>query len=66
MRTPNANEEALLSGLEEAEQPIRRMRREGKSWSEVEDTVTRQVGYDRGIIKWAREVYNDEAKADGK
>ena len=34
------------------------MKNEGHSWSEVEDWVTRQVGYDPDVINWARKIYN--------
>lgn len=50
----------------EAEEPIRSMRQEGKSWSEVCDWVTRQVGYDVEVVDWARRVYNDEAARGGR
>ena len=33
-------------------------KKEGCTWSEVEDWVTRQVGYDKEVIDWARKVYN--------
>ncbi len=38
---------------------IIKMKRDGQEWSAVEDWITRQVGYDREVIAWAREVYND-------
>lgn len=37
---------------------IREMKATGQSWSAVEDYITRQVGYDREVIKLARDVYN--------
>jgi len=37
---------------------IREMKTKGQSWSAVEDYITRQVGYDREVIKLARDVYN--------
>lgn len=39
---------------------IRKMRRGGKEWSEVEEWVTRQVGYDKEILDLAKEIYRAE------
>lgn len=37
---------------------IERMAKEGYEWSAVDDWVTRQVGYDKEALDWAREIYN--------
>ncbi len=37
---------------------IKDKKAEGCSWSEVEDWVTRQLGYDKEVIDWARKIYN--------
>jgi len=39
---------------------IRRMRKEGKPWSEVADWIGRQVGYDKEIEVKARKVFYEE------
>lgn len=62
MRQPNEREEQLLNALQQAELPIRKARREGKTWSEVYDWITRQVGYNAGVVNWAQKVYNDESE----
>lgn len=54
----------MHNSREEAEEPIRRMRREGKEWGEVCDWITRQVFYDTEVIEWARNIYNDEARVE--
>ena len=55
---------AIPKPSKEAEEPIRKMRQEGKSWSEVSDWITRQVGYNTDLVAWARKVYNDEASQE--
>lgn len=47
-------------GLGDAEEVIRKMRREGKGWSDVTDWITRQVGYSPDVIEWARKIYYEE------
>lgn len=39
------------------------MKKQGMEWSEVEDWITRQVGYDKEVINWARKVYNNSPRA---
>jgi len=46
----------------ESETIIRKMRREGDTWSEVCDWITRNIGYNSEVIEWARKIYNDECR----
>lgn len=41
---------------------IREMAREGYSWSDVSDWITRQIGYDRDVLSWARDIFNEARK----
>lgn len=39
------------------EKQILKMKKEGKEWSEIEDWITRQIGYDKEVIEKGREIY---------
>lgn len=39
------------------EELVKKMKVEGKSWSEIQECITRQIGYDKEVLKRARGVY---------
>ena len=39
------------------DEEIRKMKYQGKKWSEVLDWIERQVGHDPEVIRWARKVW---------
>lgn len=47
-----------------SEEQIRKMAKDGYEWSAVEDWVTRQVGYDKEILAWARRIYNEARREE--
>jgi len=50
-------DEAQSKKVEGMEKQILKMKKEGKEWSEIEDWITRQIGYDKEVIKKGREIY---------
>jgi hypothetical protein len=46
--------------MNESEAIIRKMRSDGKEWSEVVEWITQQVGYSIDVIEWARKIYYSE------